>query len=644
MVWLIILASQPLFAQTPDERTLSDTLNIPADSYLLLRDSSIYIPRDTVIYLPDSVQAMFVRNAVDKSREFYEKLQERLSGTKVTRELFNLLVSLPSSPRSDTIQNEDSRNPYRTYDGKVVGNIYLKKLSPFGTRITDTTQEATGWAKKANSLHMRTRNRVILNNLLLEKGERIEAATLGDNERIIRQLPFIRDARLYVQPRSPASDTVDIMLVTKDIFGYTFDLRPSGLDEGSVTIGQRNLFGLGHELDLQFILKPELTEEVGYLAQYQVANIRGSFIRLRADWADTYWVNRRRIRLNRSFVTPEIRYAGGLEISQQETRQRLKQDVDEEIIFPLDYDRRDLWLGRGFRVNRTSAFLASRSQLVAAGRYLDINFRTRPEVTTDTNRLYRSTTLYLASLGISYRQFYRSTLIYGFGRTEDIPTGYRVNFVTGREQGDLYNRWYHGINMANGTFLNNASYLRMELSVGGFFRGRGIEQGALDTKADFFTPLLPISNYRLRQFITVKYTNGIRRFNHEVITLEEENGIRGLRSFDLRGSRRFSVNLESVVFTPYSLIGFNMAPYLFADLGFISGKGQSVFDGQFYQGFGFGVRLRNENLAFKTFHLRFALYPNIPRGANGTLLELGGTEQVNFGDFDIGAPEVLPYE
>jgi hypothetical protein len=604
----------------------------------------VYIPNDTVLYIADTVQAMFVRNAVYKSREFYEKLKKKFEGTKVTRELFNMLVTLPSNPEKDTIQNEDSRNPYRPYDGKVVGNIYLKKLAPFGTRITDTTLVATGWPKRANSLHFKTRDRVILNNLLVEKGERIQAATLGDNERIIRQLPFIRDARLYVKPRDETGDTVDLVLVTKDVFAYTFDLRPSGLDEGSVTIGQTNLFGLGHELDLQFILRPELTEELGYRADYQVANIRGSFIRLRADWADTYWVNRRRIRLNRSFLAPEIRYAGGLEISQQETKQRLRLDVNEEIIFPLDYDRYDVWLGRGFRVNRASAFLASRSQLVLSGRYLNMNFTTRPEVTTDTNRLYRNTTLYLTGLGISYRQFYRSALIYGFGRTEDIPTGYRMNYVAGRETGELYNRWYHGLNLANGTFLNNTSYLRMELSIGGFFRGGSIEQGAVNATTNYFTPLLPVWNYRVRQFVNLRYTNGIRRFTNEVITLEEENGIRGLRSFDLRGSRRFALNLESVVFTPYSLVGFNMAPYVFADLGFISAKEQPVFEGQFYQGFGFGIRIRNENLAFKTFHLRFSFYPNTPRDANPTLLDLGGTEQADFGDFDIGAPEVLPYE
>ncbi|MFA0960720.1 hypothetical protein AB9P05_02830 [Roseivirga sp. BDSF3-8] len=587
---------------------------------------------------------MFVKQAIDKTRIFYENLRKKFAGTKVTRELFDLVFTLPpSAPPADTLQNEDSRNPYRPYDGKIVGNIYLKKLPPFGTVVTDTSLHARGWANRANKLHMKTRDGVLLNNLLLEKGERIQAASLGDNERIIRQLPFIRDARLVVQPRGPDSDTVDILLVTKDVFAYTLDVRPSGLDQGSLTVGQNNLLGLGHELDLTLSFNPDLTEEMGYEAQYQVANIRGSFIRLRADIADTYWADRRRIRLNRSFLSPNIKYAGGIEVSRQETKQRLRQNVDEEIIFPLDYDRRDVWFGRGFRVNRTSAFLASRSQLVLAGRLLDLDYTTRPEVTSDTNRLYRSTTLYLASLGISYRQFYRSTLVYGFGRTEDIPTGYRVNFITGKEQGDLYDRWYHGVNMANGTLLNDASYLRMELSLGGFFNRGDVEQGALIAKTNFFSSLLPIWDYRLRQFVTLNYTNGIRRFNHELISLEEENGIRGLRSFDLRGSRRFSVQLESIVFTPYAAIGFNLAPYLFADMGFISNRGEPVFEGQFYQGFGFGVRIRNENLAFKTFHLRFAFYPNAPRDASPTALELGGTESNNFGDFDIGAPEVLPY-
>src|SRR5690606_21606942 len=146
-----------------------------------------------------------------------------------------------------------------------------------------------------------------------------------------------------------------------------------------------------------------------------------------------------------------------------------------------------------------------------------------------------------------------------------------------------------------------------------------------------------INNYAVRHFLGMEYTRGIRRHKEELITINDQYGIRGLNSNWLRGTKKLALNWETMVIIPFQPIGFQFAFFGFADLGLIS-TAKNVFKGDFFSGFGLGLRIRNDNLTFNTFQIRLGYYPKIPADERMFALDVSGISSFHERYFEINAP------
>ncbi len=90
-------------------------------------------------------------------------------------------------------------------------------------------------------------------------------------------------------------------------------------------------------------------------------------------------------------------------------------------------------------------------------------------------------------------------------------------------------------------------------------------------------------------------------------------------------------------------MGFRVAIISFANLGFVSFPDRPLLRGPLYQGYGLGLRLRNENLTFNSFQIRLAYYPNIPNNRSPFRQAFEGVPVLRFRDFDLSAPQLIPY-
>lgn len=218
-----------------------------------------------------------------------------------------------------------------------------------------------------------------------------------------------------------------------------------------------------------------------------------------------------------------------------------------------------------------------------------------------------------------------------------------MNF--GYEDREYSHRLYLGFDFQNASYVRKTrSYFFNRIAIGGFFDSKRFEQGSLIAQSKFFSRIRKLGALRFRNFGDLKYTLGIRRFPEEFITINNKNGIRGFKSEEVMGNQKLNLNLETVVFTPYMIGGFKFAFYTFGDLGIIGSNQTQIFKGDYYYGLGFGVRLHNENLVFKTIQLRLAFYPKAPSDFQSTAFRLSGEERPRFNDFKVGQPEVVPYE
>src|SRR6185312_16046482 len=116
----------------------------------------------------------------------------------------------------------------------------------FGELITDSTKNfKNSLTRLANTFHHKSREYVIRNNLFFKKGDRVLSYLLADNERHLRDQPYIQDAKIILRPVEGSPDSVDVLIRVKDVLsiGGSFELHNPKSAELSVR--EDNLNGWG---------------------------------------------------------------------------------------------------------------------------------------------------------------------------------------------------------------------------------------------------------------------------------------------------------------------------------------------------------------------------------------------------------------
>lgn len=641
-LFLATVSVQSLAQKFTDQKI--DSVRVKGRSILILGDSSIYVENDTVFVLPDSIASQIRRDEVKRSEDFYQRLKERFYRTRVTKRLYDLLfVDPPTSEKKQDKKINAVREAanYQNFEGKRISNIVIKKLRVFGTNIQDTSVLRENWATKiGNKVHIYTKDRVIRNNIFFEEGDEINPELLSDSERVLRSLPFIKDARIYVTQ----SDSVDteVLILVRDVWSISPLLDYGSVSRFNVGIRDRNFFGQGHEIRNELIYGDVYEPSFGYAGDYIINNIYNTFITGQFTYARSDPYDRLGIHFYRKFITPETKYAGGVEfMRERQSMERHYLSPDTTIEFDVKYNSQNYWLGRSFALDQKED--GSRLSLQVAGRYAHTRHLDRPGVREDTNQLYFDKDLYLFSVGINSRNYEKSTLINGFGRTEDIPIGYLLEFTTGLENNEFYKRHYLGGRMSMGTYVGKLGYVRPSLSMGGFIHDSEVEQAVITTGLFYFSNLYRFRRYNFRQFFRINYTLGLDRFNNEYVNINDTEGIRGYSYRFLRGTKKLTLSSETVAFTPYYFLGFRFAFYLFADLALVNNDHAKLLKNVIYQGYGIGVRLRNENLAFNTVQIRIGWYPvSTPDNAH-FMAELTGNTSLGLSDFQVEQPSPIEF-
>lgn len=580
-----------------------------------------------------------------KDKKFYKNLKGFFSKNKFLRGIYDLLFREPPSASAVTVQPKPKiTNPNKRYDGKIIGKITVQRIGIFGPRVYDTLRTPQNWLERTgNRIHFDTRKDIIKNTyLLFSEGSTVDHQMLVNNERIMRTSPNLLDARILVVPRPHDKDTVDILVITQDVWSISAEGGVSG-NSGDLALDDKNLFGWGHELRTGFRYSSSLSQRWSYRARYTIPYIGKTFISGEAEYVNEWNDHSYALRFRKPFLAPTIKYAGGLELSQNRILVPILFPTDTiNLYFPLNFHVGDLWVGRAFRFYSGSENFQKSSRLVLSSRIIRYGYSQRPEVKPDTS-LYQDRTTGLLSIGFSRRNYFRDVLIYGFGRTEDVPYGSLFTLTSGMEKNEVGNRMYGGIRMDYAQYFDRIGYLYGSVNLGSYFRGKKSEQGAVNVGIKYFSPLIGSDRLQVRQFFNVSYRQGFDRFYNEGLDINNSNGIRGISSDGLRGTKSVVFNLETVFFTPGNVLGFRFALFTYADIGLVTRPGRALFNQNPYQGYGIGIRVRNENLAFNTFQIRIGYYPNIPENNILWRSSFSGIPSLRLYDLSVTAPEVVPF-
>src|SRR5688572_16119320 len=107
------------------------------------------------------------------SSEFYRDIEKFSKKRKSTKLLYGIFFRPVKAPPSTGVRKNKKYRPsqeYRQAEGKIIREIYITTLDPFGYSVTDTAKvNPEGLSKTGNNTHIRTQRITIRNLLLIRK-------------------------------------------------------------------------------------------------------------------------------------------------------------------------------------------------------------------------------------------------------------------------------------------------------------------------------------------------------------------------------------------------------------------------------------------------------------------------------------------
>ena len=466
VIFLLVFSaiSSNLFSQSD---TKNDTVIIaPTGSYVQVRDSVAYFSKDSVIWVPSGADP-YIINENKQANSFYDSLRIRAARSNLTKRLYDIVIITPDNSKQDKIEVISDEN-YLGYSGLKIRNIEVKRLNVFGSNINDPAAASSNLTTNIlNKTHINTTERIIRNNLLFETGDTISPLTLSDNERLLRELQYIDDARIFVVPVS--YDEADVIVVTKDVysFGLNYDYR--GLKKGNLTIFNKNIMGSGHMVEFTIPFDFEESNSPGFGFNYSINNIKRSFVNLNSFYFNGLGIETFGFGAERPLVASTTKYAAGISVSKMSTNE----DLDTmQIAAPLRYTLQDYWVLRSFLLNSSSV-----KRIIIGARYYNNNIFERPLIFENSFHNLQKYKVFLGSISYSKQKYYKTNLIYAYGRTEDLPFGGLIRITAGQEINEFKNRTYLSFDASIGQSVPNFGYLFANVAIGGYMYKNEPEQG-----------------------------------------------------------------------------------------------------------------------------------------------------------------------
>lgn len=508
----------------------------------------------------------------------------------------------------DTGNTKKSIDEFKKFEKKIVRKIYVRQIG-FEKSVYDsgaTVKKAV--TKLANALHETTHENILRNHVFIRAGEPLNPYLFADNERYLRDRNFLLDSRLVVIPVGTDNDSVDVMLVTRDVFSLGARIGGS-VSAPSFGVFDKNIMGRAQLLDVSWLINPDRNPWVGYSIKYGKSSLWGSLVDAEISFTQlnkgisygdeneyaTY------VRFNRPLVSSFSRFAGGLEISRNWSVNNFKKP--DTIFNSYSYKVLDVWAGYnlGIRKNFNRQF-----RYFLAVRNFSGGYQQSDEELEDPTAIPNSSTIqaFLGEVTVYKQQFYKTRYIYGFGRTEDIPYGFSMAAMGAYV--DLYNlrRPYAALKFAYSLPSNNGNFLFLDLKGGGFYRDSAFEDIIINAQVNYLTQAYTIGDSKLRALVTI---GNVRLINNQVNELITANRV-DLQRVSLSmpaGQNKTTLNAEVVLYTKFEILGIRFAPIAGASYVLMNCNtciNRQVNAAIIYAGF----RARNENLIFGTIEVKAA--------------------------------------
>jgi hypothetical protein len=586
-------------------------------------------------------QENLIQKDTSKGYRAIEKYSKKRKFTKFIHKLIFHSVETEKVAKS-SFQKINTKN-YAAFEGKIVRNIHIKTLDPFGYSEIDSLKSPKNFAEKAgNALHIKTKQIAIKNLLLIKKNVQLDSLLVKESERLIRSQRFTRS--VASEMKIVAQDSVDVYLTILDSWSLAPDVSPT-TTKTKFYLRERNIFGLGHELANSYT-KSLTSKQFGYSFNYFVPTIKNSFISTRLKYETDFDRNYdKSVTIERPFFSAYTRWAGGIQIGQNLSKINTLDANQTQRIQNSKFNYQDYWTGRSFQINKGNSEYDRSTNFITSARYFNKNYSDTPFINVDSLNIYNVEKLYLITLGITSRKFTQDKYIFDFNVVEDVASGFVYSVTTGYQKKYDEYKFYAGGKMALGRFYK-FGYLSSNLEFGTFLDLGKTNQTATSLQLIYFTNLQEYGKWKFRHFIKPQLIVGNNRLNsnYDRLTLNEgQNGIEGFNSTTLFGTKKLLMTIQSQGYSPWRFLGFRLNPYLSYTAGMLGQENSGFSNSKLYSQISMGLIISNDFLVFSSFQFSLSYYPSIPDGNSMYKTNALSTSDFGLQNFEISKPSLIGY-
>jgi hypothetical protein len=547
-----------------------------------------------------------------------------------------------------------SEQYFKPFAGKVIRDIYYRRVNVFGpSNIKDTTfSTSMKLVHLANRLHFNSEEWVIRQLLFFRQNDTINPYEMSDNERYLRNRPFIQDARLYIINTGASEDSVDLLVVTKDVFEYGFDLSRLSTSGIRASVSNDNLFGAGQGLRIGGSWSGNDNPPFGSQVRYTKTNLLGTFIDFSGGYTTLNNINTLDsgtyegtyyFAFDRPLYKSGATWLGGFSFSSNYSINMFNRP--DTLYRDYRYNILDVWGGFNFLKQDNRNPDSRKPNLAFLVRHFNLMFTKKPfQEIYKLDPVYNNHRFYLGQVVTFRQEFFKTSHFFGFGRTEDIPLGYTASATAGWETWKGRTRAYAGIEAEKFWVTGGKGILSGALGVSTFYQNGMSEDAVIHARVEYYSRAFRFAGGKLRQFLYADYVCNPNNYFYRPLNINRDLGVWGYRDVSLSGYQRLNVRSETTYYSPLKIFGFKFNFFSTIQASQLDYKDKAnLFKNPVYTGFGLGMKVRNENLSLNTLRLSANYYPNAPSPMKSVFWEATTTVDFRFNIFALRAPAFLQF-
>jgi hypothetical protein len=508
----------------------------------------------------------------------------------------------------------------KSYAGKRINSITIEQHN-FLTSIDSRESNLKDvFSKLGNKLQSNSKSRAIRENIFFKEWELFDPSVIAYNEKWLRDLNYIQDAKIVAIITPYDTNQVDIIVVTKDLFSYGGEVLINNKDAYAAKLNNINFLGSGNSVQVVQNFENKRNPKSGWGYDVGLSNILGTFILVNAginqfgnNLANNVLSARKNyISVQRPILHPNSKWLGGLEYLETVNENVFPGKWDSIFDQQLNYNlkHKDIWIGYQLTKKKKLIKINEDRQFIQY-RHLENIFKERPiDYLFQLDRNYQNLKADFLSYTIVRQSVYRTRYLYGLGRYEDLPIGRSLTWTTGRYTIEGDKAPYLGFKFEQFKLSKKDNYTHIITNLASSYMDKALQDFRFLVSLEQFSKLKYLNNgYGYRQILNFSFTQTLKNKYNEALRINSIYGIPQLNREQIKGGTRISGNWESVIYNNRAFWGFKSAPFVFGNITYIRTMGDPILKGDIYTAIGTGMRVRNENLVFGTIELKGCYFP-----------------------------------